>query len=162
MAKFVVTISGSEKNISLFIESAVSFIKNELICASEDDVFEARVILNELVHNSIKHACSSRTGIIFIDISIKIINGCKLYIAVEDSGDGYDYQIILDRCEKQAKQTDCFKESGRGIMIVKGLCDRLVFNKKGNKIAILKYLRNTEIKKLEKFKKNVDNKRGSC
>ena len=55
-----------------------------------------------------------------------------IYITVEDEGPGYDYKQVIESCELSMKET------GRGILIVRELSERLIFNNAGNRITVVK------------------------
>jgi serine/threonine-protein kinase RsbW len=79
-------------------------------------------------------------------VSIIIVVGVvhknkEMFLIVEDFGIGYNYSEILNKCSNIDKCVDTIKECGRGILIVKSLCDNVKFNRQGNKIVILKKLK---------------------
>lgn len=107
----------------------------------DDILFELRVILHELIINAIIHGNKENKDKL-VEINAGITNGKRLVLVVSDEGEGYDYNSYLKRCEKKM-ETFCWddmEEKGRGIQIVKGLCDNIEFNQKGNKIYIIKSL----------------------
>ena len=59
-----------------------------------------------------------------------------LTIEIDDHGKGFDYESIL----KVKKSLIDFAETGRGIQIVKMLCDEMIFTNKGSKVFITKKL----------------------
>lgn len=102
-------------------------------------LFELRVILNEVLINAVRHGNrEDENKIVKIDAGIS----CKgmMFIIVEDEGVGYNYN---DTCSCRKPFCDSadpleLSESGRGIMIIKSLCDNVKVNAKGNKIVITK------------------------
>lgn len=106
-----------------------------------DILFDLRVILNELILNAVMHG-NKESVAKFVNITIGITKDKYMLLIVDDDGDGYDYNFYLKRCE-DTQEVFCWdeiEETGRGIKIVMKLCDRVEFNKKGNKISILKRL----------------------
>lgn len=105
---------------------------------SENDFFDIKVILNELLVNAAKH------GNKWNPESVVKVKGCfcrnkYVVIIVEDEGEGFNYTCCLT--ENMCEQTNFLKkECGRGLLIVKNLCSRIRFNKKGNQIRIIKCL----------------------
>ncbi|RHV86818.1 ATP-binding protein [Culturomica massiliensis] len=71
------------------------------------------------------------------------INACiknsELFISVEDQGEGFDYTKIPDPTTPE----NIMKKTGRGLYLMKALCDNLKFQKKGSKV-ILKFSLNSE------------------
>lgn len=107
----------------------------------EDVLFELKVILNELILNAIIHGNKENKDKL-VEINAGITKSNYLVLAISDEGEGYDYNSCLKRCEKNV---DAFswcdmEEKGRGIQIVRGLCDNIRFNKEGNEIYIVKNL----------------------
>ena len=100
--------------------------------------FELKVILNELIINAIKHGNSSDPNK-KVKVSAILTKGKHLILFIEDEGEGYDYSL---KCCKAHFKEDFFemRETGRGIFIVSNLCDKIKFNKKGNKVIAIKKL----------------------
>lgn len=94
----------------------------------DDNLFNIRLILSELIINSIKHGNNND-----IDKNIEIslfIDDNWIEISVEDEGNGFLYSKNLDAC------TYC--ESGRGLLLVEGLSDLFIVCK--NFITSIKYI----------------------
>ena len=68
-------------------------------------------------------------------------NGYAFFI-IEDEGEGFDFKSFIEKDFEIEDTVDIkhLKESGRGVLIVKKLCDKLKFNEKGNKAVVLKKL----------------------
>ena len=62
------------------------------------------------------------------------INNHNLKIVIEDEGQGFDTKIIRQYC----KCKDTTKLHGRGIMIANLYFDSVYYNKKGNKVTLVK------------------------
>ena len=130
------------------IENIGSVI-NEILCRlnsldgiNDAFVFETKVILNELIVNAIKHGnnCISNKS---VKVSVSLIRDQYLLFAIQDEGEGCPHNYIVSDTVSDGRPDDinnCFSllESGRGIVIVKCLCDKLKFNKKGNRVLVLK------------------------
>lgn len=123
-------------NIRNSINNIVDFILECHGLLQEDALFEIKVILDELLQNAIIHGNNQDSS-----KQVKIRTGISnnyVYFIVEDEGEGFEHncirqaESILDICD--------LKESGRGILIVKNLCDSVKFNSRGNKIVVLKWL----------------------
>ncbi|HHV95839.1 MAG TPA: ATP-binding protein [Clostridiaceae bacterium] len=107
----------------------------------EEILFELRVVLNELIVNAIIHGNK-------FDVrkKIKITSGLtkdkRAYFIITDDGDGYDYNYILKKCNELPHMAcnEHLSESGRGILIVKSLCEQIIFNKNGSEVMIIKKL----------------------
>lgn len=127
----ICNICGSVTDILNFIEQT----NGQLDSCIE---FELKVILNELMINAIKHG-NNCDPLKKVKTSVKITKGKYMVVLIEDEGEGYDYKL---KCNK-TNVSDAFlemKETGRGLFIVSNLCDRIKFNKKGNKVIALKKL----------------------
>lgn len=106
-----------------------------------DVLFELRVILNEVLLNAVFHGNKENSNK-FINITMGITKDKCLLMIVADDGDGYDYKSYLKKCMDNQEEYcwEEIEETGRGIRIIMKLCDKVEFNKKGNKISILKRL----------------------
>jgi len=126
---------------------SINFIQNEVLrglrenCGriADDILFEMRIIINELMINAVKYGCEQE-----YDKHVEVMAGVYLdelaVITFEDEGAGFDYKSILQKELNQLNQC-CIcdlDENGRGMLIVSRLCDRIRFNRKGNKVTILK------------------------
>ena len=70
-------------------------------------------------------------GIISIEIIHKVhLDGGVLDVYVYDSGDGFDVKALQ---QKLNQETSGYH--GRGLFLVKNICDSLEFNDKGNEIC---------------------------
>ena len=123
-------------NIRNSINNIVDFIIECHGLLREDALFEIKVVLDELIQNAIIHGNKLDSS---KQIKIRIgISNSYVYFIIEDEGEGFKSNCIgqsesfLDICD--------LKESGRGILIVKSLCDSVKYNSKGNKIVVLKRL----------------------
>lgn len=94
----------------------------------EDNLFNVKLILSELIINSIKHGNNNdREKNIFISL---FIEDKWIEISVSDEGKGFAYSRNLDPC------TYC--ESGRGLLLVEGLSDMFIVCE--NIITSIKYI----------------------
>ena len=101
--------------------------------------FDVRVILNELLQNAIKHGSQNGQNKVYMNVWIK--NRDTLNITIRDQGSGFDpCKIIQQEQERQVCDIMDLMECGRGLQIVKSLCDDMVFNHRGNCITVRKRL----------------------
>ena len=105
-----------------------------------DTCFDIKVILCELMQNSIKHGneCDKSKS---ISVEIRLNEDSRvLRITVKDQGCGFEAsktkQLSLDKVlDGNPLNMD---ESGRGLYIVNELCDCMEFNNVGNAITVMK------------------------
>lgn len=105
-----------------------------------EQLFEIKVVLNELIVNALCHGnkCDLDKATY---ITYKLLNNNYLYISVKDEGGGFEKRIeehSLEDCIEAVNRNFC--EHGRGLIIVEKLCDKVKFNKCGNKVSVIKYL----------------------
>jgi len=134
-------VSSKKENICSLVKDVVKFLCDSSDTINEDILFEIKVILNELLQNAIKHG-NKEDSSKSVEVSVGITANNHAYFIVEDEGEGYDRESA---CEKQYDPVEMpdicdLKESGRGILIVRSLCDKIIFNKKGNKVIVFKKL----------------------
>lgn len=112
----------------------------KVVDLDSDQSFDIRIILSELVQNAIRHGCScdSRQKVY---MNVRISREELLSITVQDQGKGFDAVKVL---QEEENRQDCAREdlmeSGRGLQIVKSLCDDIKFNQNGNSITVRKRL----------------------
>lgn len=107
---------------------------------SEEILFEIKVVLNELVVNALCHGnnCEIEKATY---VTFKLVNHNYLYISVKDEGCGFNQKLDLNTLDDYIEaQNKSLCEHGRGLIIVDRLCNRVKFNKCGNKVSIIKNL----------------------
>lgn len=134
-------VAGDIKNVRQVVHDVICHLQHIYGAIEECTLFELKVILNELVLNAIKHGIKEDAGK-HVRIAAGLTRDGSAVLMVEDEGEGYDYRCIIDK-NKTAQDfiNICdAKETGRGLLIVKNLCDRVRCNKKGNRIVVVKRL----------------------
>lgn len=118
-----------------------SFINASYGQVEECAAFDIQVIINELLINAIKHG-NKYDKHKLVKITAGLAKNHSLILCVEDEGYGYDYKSLLKSETDSIDVADSFNmdESGRGLMIVSNLSDRIRFNETGNRVYILKRL----------------------
>lgn len=106
----------------------------------ECTVFELTVVLNELVLNAVKHG-NKEDESKRVEIRACITEDGFACFTIKDEGCGYDYKCHCSKTDAYGEGDICsITESGRGILIVRSLCDQVKVNSKGNKIVVMKKL----------------------
>jgi serine/threonine-protein kinase RsbW len=101
----------------------------------EDEYYEFRLILNELISNGIFHGhkglCNKK-----VNVAIEEVNPTTLDILIKDEGQGFDYKRVCQGYQRD----DIFKlsERGRGLMLVNALCSKVQFDGNGSHVKITK------------------------
>jgi serine/threonine-protein kinase RsbW len=139
---FYASISGDFNKFESTVRDVIKCLMTRNCTIMENTLFEIRVILNELITNAYKHG---NKGDFRKHITVRagMIRGEYALFAVEDEGEGYDYRLIFEEIAKRQNDRLLFcnvRENGRGLMIVNCLCDKMNFNKSGNKVTVLKKL----------------------
>jgi len=97
---------------------------------NDSSFFNTKLILNELIINGVKHGNLEDVNK-SLSVDVFIDNYC-LIIRVSDEGNGIKYN------HKDFGEYD-FSETGRGLMLVEGLSDKLNVN--GNTVTCVQYLK---------------------
>ncbi len=109
------------------VEEILNNIKDII---SENSLFNTKLILNELIINSILHGNQrDKNKQVFINL---MINKSCIIIEVSDEGSGVSYN------KKTFGEYD-FCESGRGLLLVEGLSDK--FEVCGNMVKCVQYIK---------------------
>ncbi len=125
MIYFCKKIKSDTYNLKYFIAEALRSI-SELV-NDEDELFDIKLILNELLVNGIIHGNNSDINK-NVELSICVKEDC-LNIVVRDEGKG------VDRVNRDPKELRC---NGRGLLIVESLADDMKIN--GCEISVYKNL----------------------
>jgi len=129
-------------NVRFVVEELISCLQHNCGELCEEVLFDLKVILNEVLVNAIMHG-NREDESKKVKIDAGITEKGDVFLIIEDEGSGYDYEEICEKHKSTVTNVDDMVENGRGIMIVKGLCDKVKVNKKGNKIIILKSIEKT-------------------
>ncbi|MDN3687614.1 ATP-binding protein [Cyclobacterium jeungdonense] len=131
------------KSIKIAIPSLIenitiieSFIDNarEKFHINDDIYGNIMISVTECVSNAIVHGNKEdkrktvRLELRFLDDQIKFI--------IEDEGEGYDYQHLNDPTSPENLE----KSGGRGVFIMKNLCDEIQFENEGSRIVLTFYM----------------------
>jgi len=103
---------------------------------SDDDEYEFRLVLNELICNGVFHGnkgCSNKK----VKVRIEEVDSVTLDIWVKDEGGGFDYNKVFKNYYNR-KPYFLLAESGRGLLLVKAMCNNIQFNNNGSLIRIRK------------------------
>ena len=114
-------------DIKIFIKKVLN--KVESVIQDKDIMFDLKLILNELIINSVIHGnqCNCNKSVnLFLEIAENTIR-----IEVVDEGEGIDFDIS----SYDSKELKC---CGRGLVIVDGLSDEVYID--NNKIVAVKYI----------------------
>ena len=98
----------------------------------DDAVFDIKLAAQEAVVNAVEHGnnCDeSKT----VRVCCEADEDC-ITVAVRDEGDGFDPAQVPDPTLPE----NILRESGRGIFLIRNLCDEVRFNEKGNEVTMVK------------------------
>lgn len=101
---------------------------------SENDQFDIRLCLEEALINAMKYGHNLKKELP-VRLSVEATNE-RLNIVVEDRGCGFDHSTLED-C---TKEHNLLKNSGRGVFLIRKLMNEVIFNEKGNRVQMVKYL----------------------
>jgi len=133
------SIASDFKKIRQAVDEVITLLKD--LHAGESDTFDIRLCLEEALINAIKYGNRFDKKLEVL-IDFKYADN-KISISVEDKGNGFDYNKIPD----PTKEENLLKGNGRGIFLIRHLMDEVRFNKKGNRLVMIKYLKKKITKK---------------
>jgi serine/threonine-protein kinase RsbW len=118
------------------IKIVESFIDNsrEEFNITDDLYGNILIALTEAVNNAIQHG-----NLYDKDKQVRLTcqaGPTEISFAVEDEGSGFDYTTLPD----PTSGDNLLKPDGRGIFLMKHLCDVLRFEKEGKKVEMIFYL----------------------
>ncbi|NLV77613.1 MAG: ATP-binding protein [Tissierellia bacterium] len=115
------------KDIKIFIEDILKRL--ESIVDDENLLFDLKLILNELIINSVIHGNECNRDKC-VHLYLEII-GDAIRIEVSDEGQGIDFDIS----SYNPMELKC---CGRGLVLVDGLSDEIYIDK--NRVEVIKYI----------------------
>ncbi len=100
-----------------------------------DDIYgNIMISVTECVSNSIIHG-NKMDASKSVDLAIEFYDE-QIRVIIEDEGIGFDYENLQDPTAPENLE----KIGGRGVFIIKHLCDEVLFENKGNKVSLTFYL----------------------
>lgn len=99
----------------------------------DEDIKKTKICIFEVLMNAIEHG--NREDIKKRAVVLFRITPEEAIISVIDEGKGYEYGRLPDPLSPE----NIFKEHGRGVFIIKQYMDEVRFNRKGNRILLVKY-----------------------
>jgi len=127
----------AEKELFVYIKEK-NIIDNLKLCIQE-------AVVNSIVHGNKNNKEKSTT------ISYKITE-CKLFLKVEDEGDGIP-EILRGKEFIDQSAENIFEESGRGLMLIKYFCQNVKYGK--NYIQMIVKICESTFDKLKKISKGI-------
>ena len=91
--------------------------------------FNISLVINELLVNSFEHTKPSKKAPVVFKAGIK--NGL-LIISITDSGSGFEYEKACPSITSES----LLKERGRGLTLVRALCQEICYNSIGNSVEV--------------------------
>ena len=140
------SVASDLKKIRHAVDEIIIMLKG--LQVDESDMFDIRLCLEEALINAIKYGNRFDK-----DLEVLIDFACvndKINISVEDKGTGFDHNKVPD----PTKEENLLMGSGRGVFLIKHLMDEVRFNKKGNRLTMVKHL-----KKIKENPKETNRKR---
>jgi serine/threonine-protein kinase RsbW len=128
MEKISIQIPSMFENIRI-VESFIDNAKEKFHIA--DDLYgNIMVAVTESVNNAIKHGNGNDRKKL---VSISLIIGAKdLKFVIEDQGSGFDPNSLADPTLPE----NISKPYGRGVFLMRNLCDEIVFSDKGRVVEM--------------------------
>lgn len=131
-----ISIPSELKGIKPVVEELTGLVSGANI--SESDIFDIRLCMEEALINAIKYGNKfDRRLKVFIEFKY---DDNKITVSIEDEGRGFDYGRLPD----PTKEENLLAGNGRGVFIIRHLMDELRFNKKGNRLTMVKYVYRTD------------------
>ena len=114
-----------------------SFIDNakERFNLNDDIYGNIMIAVTEAVNNAILHGNhKDQKKNVFLQLSFQ--NDHNILFTIQDQGPGFDYQHLPDPTSPENIE----KPGGRGIFLMKNLCDEVKFHEGGKKVELTFYL----------------------
>ncbi len=125
-----------------FIKQPVDLtIARQMIAQIVQDIFTENVLLidiavNEALQNSIDH----RTPDTDVYLSIKIMDTRIFLVQVSNEGDAFDVEFLKLKARKEDWESGRDEDSGRGVMIMHKVFDKVIYSKNTTEVLMLKYI----------------------
>ena len=116
-------------------EFFVEFRRRGQTMLDRRNCFSAELLVREAMTNAVMHGCGADPGK-QVRCALRL-RGNRLFIAVSDDGDGFDWRAARNTAAKDLAEKD-LDSSGRGIEILYQYADRVRYSDKGNAVTMIK------------------------
>ena len=127
-------ISSEIKNIRIASAEVIDYIKKAKANISKNILFDIKLCVEEAIRNAILHGSKSNAKLP-VEISY-VIEMDRIKITILDKGNGFNVNDLPD----PTNMKNLYKESGRGVYIIRRLMDSVKYNEKGNCVTMEKKL----------------------
>lgn len=135
--KFTKTFTSEVYIVGSIIQELMGFLSKCIPSISVEDSYDLRLIYSELLFNAVIHG-NNKDCNKYVTLSVEILPSNIVFSSIEDEGEGFDYNNLLNECSTPTNECNIFNENGRGIKLVSCLTDKLSFNPIGNQIKFYK------------------------
>jgi len=123
------TVPGAVGSIDKIVNGLVNLVS--LTGASRNFIIiDLPLVLDELLRNAIKHGNQNDVQKT-VTIKLSLVDK-KLFLEIEDEGSGF----ILSRVDSSEESTNLYAGNGRGLLMVKGYCEKIEFQNNGSRILV--------------------------
>lgn len=134
---YAIKISSCINEICPAAKNALQHIERRYGLSDENALFQIKVVINELLVNAVVHGNKLQPDKL-VKMTISSQDNRYLGITVEDEGNGFNYDWLMENCGNDCCcEIEEAMENGRGMLIVKHLSERILFNEKGNRVTCL-------------------------
>ena len=128
-----INFSSTMKNVDRACDELMKFcsrfFKNAIL---RDNFFGLNLVIREGLTNAVKHG-NGLDPEKPVRCFMKIHSQGKIYMEIEDQGDGFDWQEFEEK-----SFYDVLSDHGRGLVIMRLYCPDHEYNKKGNQLILKK------------------------
>lgn len=127
------TIKSSLAEVRPLVKEVISSLRE--LAPGSDLLHDFKLAAEEALINAVKHGNNFKEE---LPVLVTVEGDTdKVTISVEDKGRGYDYSKVPD----PTLDENIARGGGRGLYLIKKLMDEVRFNKEGNRIEMVKYLK---------------------
>lgn len=120
-----------------------AYLEEVLAAHPSGKIMLTEIALNEAVANALK-ACQERAGArtgTGVKVAVYVQNREELVLRIQDTGCGFPVEEKLKQIEHKMRdpaliEDDAWVESGRGLLIMRAVADRLKFSRLGNRVSL--------------------------
>ena len=118
------------KNLKSASQKVLDFLRN--LKLQETVLFDIRLCFEEAFINAVKYGSKSDSR---LSVNIEVVKKDKeVEVVVSDQGKGFDFTQSSDPTTEENRD----KLSGRGVFLIRNLMDKVIFEKNGSCLRMIK------------------------